>query len=398
VLAISSARRSRTTTAAAQSPLVHTWVSVACIGGPLALVALYLPPIFGDAAHHATAVTLLGVGAFAALTAIWCAYSRRISSPGGLYAFTTAVAGRRVGLVQATLWTISYLLYLLYTTDYVVYSILPSVVGGIAAWQPVLEIAIPVGLVAIVLAPLRVALTAVAAIAVAQVVVAVALVVASLGSSARPAGVAAGQGIRGSAASAGQVGLLFVCASLPLFLGGEVVGGGRTVRRSLVAAVGGVGALAVAAALPVDALPAYAGSEVPGAALAGEVLGRGFATAVGVGVAVSVLALVAVEYLALTRLAHAVAGWPVHAVARRLAVPLVVAAVVSLSAPEQFYADLLRPSLIALWLAQLPPVLAYPWFAAQTARLRARDIAITAVATALVGYGLAVAATSSVAT
>jgi hypothetical protein len=194
------------------------------------------------------------------------------------------------------------------------------------------------------------------------------------------------------------VGLLFVCASLPLFLGGDVIGGGRTVRRSLVAAVGGVGALTVAAALPIDRLPAYASSEVPGAALAGDVLGRGFATAVGVGVAVSVLALVVIEYLALTRLAHAVAGWPVGAVARWLAVPLLVAAVVSLSAPEQFYADLLRPSLLALWLAQLPPVLAYPRFAARTGRLRARDIAVTAVAAALIGYGLAVAVTSSVAT
>ncbi len=61
---------------------------------------------------------------------IWLRYAREISSSGGLFSFVEAAAGRRVALVQAAIWTVSYLLYLVYTTVYVVFDVLPSVLPG----------------------------------------------------------------------------------------------------------------------------------------------------------------------------------------------------------------------------------------------------------------------------
>jgi hypothetical protein len=62
-------------------------VAVTSFGGPLALAALNVPGIVAGSA--------------------------------------AASAGRRVALVQAGLWIVSYLLYLLYTTTQVVYDTLP---------------------------------------------------------------------------------------------------------------------------------------------------------------------------------------------------------------------------------------------------------------------------------
>jgi hypothetical protein len=92
-------------------------------------------------------------------------------------------------------------------------------------------------------------------------------------------------------------------------------------------------------------------------------VGAAAATAVGLGVAASVLGLMLVEYLALTRLLHVVTGRSPQRLAWWLAVPLVGAGPVSLIDPERFYADLLKPSLVALWLSQLIVVAAYPRFA-----------------------------------
>jgi hypothetical protein len=57
---------------------------------------------------------------------IWLRYAREIASSDGLFSLVEAAAGRRVALVQAAIWTVSYLLYLVYTTVDVVYDMLPS--------------------------------------------------------------------------------------------------------------------------------------------------------------------------------------------------------------------------------------------------------------------------------
>lgn len=369
-----------------QPPLLVAGLAVASVGGPLALVALYLPPILADARGHAAAAALGGVVAFAAPTLIWCRYSTRVAGPGGLAAFTAAAAGRRAGQLQAGLWVVSYLLYLLYTTDYVVYDLLPAAFPGAAPWRPVLEVALPLGIIAVVLAPLRTALRLLTVSAVAQLGVAVALI-----GVARTAPLAAGAApaATGSAGrAAGDVALLFICASLPVFLGGEVRGSGVTVRRTLGWTVAGVGALVIATALPAASMSRFASADLPGTSLARAAGHPGLGAAVGLGVAASVLSLVVVEYLALARLTHAVTAWPVLGVTRWLAVPLIAASFVSLANPGRFFADLLRPSLVALWLAQLVPVLVYPRMAVRTAGWRASDVCATVVATALLGYGL----------
>jgi hypothetical protein len=307
-------------------------------------------------------------------------------------AFTSAAAGRRVGQIQALLWLTSYALYLLYTTDYVVYDILPAFAPSTLPWRTGLELVLPLVVVAVVVAPLRVSFTVLALSAVGQFVLAIALVVIAAGAhSSAAVGVAAvgsATSMGSASRAAGNIALLFTCASLPLFFGGDVAGRGRTVARSIGGSVAAVGALVVVAALPSASMSRFASAEIPGVAIARAAGFGGFGLALGVGVAVSVMSLVVIEYLAVARLMHALTGRSLRTVTRWLAVPLVAASAAALAAPGRFYDDLLRPSLVALWLAQLVPVVAYPTFAARLGRLRASDLAASGAATALFGFGL----------
>jgi hypothetical protein len=127
---------------------------------------------------------------------------------------------------------------------------------------------------------------------------------------------------------------------------------------------------------------------VPAAGLARDAGGAGYAAVLVAGVAASTLALVVVEYVALTRLVHAVTGVPVRTVSRLLVVLLTAAAAAAAIAPGRLSATLLRPSLVALWLALLVPVIGYPAFRRRFAALTLVDVAAAVVATALFGYGL----------
>ena len=103
-------------------------VAVTSFGGPLALAALYAPGIVAGAASASAGLAMVAaVVVFAFPLAIWLRYARQVNGPGGLYSFVEAAAGRRVALVQAGLWIVSYLLYLLYTTAQIVYDTLPAV-------------------------------------------------------------------------------------------------------------------------------------------------------------------------------------------------------------------------------------------------------------------------------
>jgi hypothetical protein len=61
-------------------------------------------------------------------------------------------AGRRVALAQAAVRTLSYLLYIVYTTVQIVYETLPQVLPGEARYQTVLALAIPVAVAATMIA------------------------------------------------------------------------------------------------------------------------------------------------------------------------------------------------------------------------------------------------------
>jgi hypothetical protein len=364
--------------------------SVAAIGGPLALAVIYVP---GAAdMRSAGLVTLLGAALYAAPLLIWLRFSREVVSPAGLAGFVEAAAGRRLALVQAAVWAFSYFLYLPYTVTDIVYEMLSVVFPGIEPWRPALQLALPVLIVGLVVAGTVPALRVLAASAIVQLGILVVLgaaVIHHVGAPARSFTEA--HGIRPGAAN---VALLFVCGSLPLFLAPEVAGGGRTIRRVLpiAAVVTSVYVLFVVFAFAaVD--PALRGSDLPGYAIAGVYSGRALAIVVGVGAAASVAGLIVAEYLALSRLLHAYTGIPVQRIVRLLAVPFIALDALSLVDPEWFDHNLLRPSLIALYLSQLIVFAAYPLY-----RRRPVDLALASIAFGVMAWGLWRGITTPVAT
>lgn len=366
--------------------------AVAAIGGPLALPSL-LPGVAGDAISSAGLVVLLALLLFLAPLAIWLSFSRRVVSPGGLSAFVGAAAGRRTAVAHGWIWAFSYFLYLPFTVTFVVYDVLAPVFPGIEPYRSALELLLPVAVVGAVLAPLRWCLAGLGVLAAAQLVLLVVLAAVTLSHTG---------GVHGSfrvhegdqtARAAAGVALLFICASLPLYLGAEVRGGSRTVRRWVAAAVAIVGAAFLLAAAPLALVPQrLLDAAVPGAAIAQAYSGRGLAVAVGLLTAASALALIVAEYLALARLIHWLHGPPVRTVLLWIAVPFLAADAISLVGPDRFYGDLLKPSLGALFVSQLIVFAVYPRF-----RRGATAIAVAAVASGLVVWGLytLVAGTSS---
>ena len=133
-------------------PVAFLGVAIVSFGGPLALAALYAPTIVADASASAGLVTVSAAVVFGVPLLVWLRYSRHVATSGGLYGFVEAAAGRRVALAQAALWTASYLLYLLYTTASIVYDILPVVLPGVGPYQPLVEVALPLVLAAVMLA------------------------------------------------------------------------------------------------------------------------------------------------------------------------------------------------------------------------------------------------------
>ena len=367
-----------------------TFVALAIVstGGPLALAALYAPSVVDDVAGSAGLVGVLGAAVFALPLMIWLRYARDIQSSGGLFAFVEAAAGRRVALVQASIWTISYLLYLLYTTEYVVYDIIPTTLPGARPYRPLLEIAIPVVVAGIVLGGRSLVTPVLCALAIAQLAL-VAMVATVAISHAHPASSFTTTTDAGSIATAsGNTALFFVCGSLPLFFGGEVRRARQTIRRGIVFAYALVAVAIVASVFPLAANPAFTHAEIPGMSLAGVYVGHSAAVSVGIGVAASVVGVMLVEYLALTRLFHAVRGVSLRTAAKVVAVPLIVAAPVSLINPDRFYDELLKPSLVALWLSQLIVVAVFPLFVRRREGLRIPAIIVTIGAVGIVLYGL----------
>lgn len=363
-------------------------VTVTSLGGPLALAALYAPNIVADANASAGLATLAAAVVFGAPLVIWLRYSRQVADSGGLYAFVQAAAGRRVALLQAGLWIVSYLLYLLYTTAVIVYDTLPAVLPGVRPYRPVLEIAIPVALAAVMIAGRAVTLAVTGALAVGQMALVGVLAGLAASHHAPAASFGAGAPAGALATASGQTALLYICGSLPLFLGGEVARPGRTVRRGLVGGYLLVAAGVIAAAFPLAAEAAFTRAPIPGMALAQAYSGRSLAVTVGVGSAVSIAGVMLVEYLALSRLLHAVSRRPVRSVIRLLAVALVGTAPITLLDPEGLYYDLLKPSLIALWLSQLVVFAVYPRFAARHGGRRLPAWSLATAASAFAIYGL----------
>ena len=363
-------------------------VTVASLGGPLALAALYAPAIVaGKPSGSAGFVAVAGSVAFAVPLAVWLRYSRSIADSGGLYAFVKAAAGRRVALVQAALWAFSYVLYLAYTTASVVYETLPTVLPGVRPYRPLLEIAIPVALAAVMLAGRATTLVVIGMLAAGQLVLVGALASVTVGHDAPAHSFAVPAASTDVANASGQLALLFVCGSLPLFLGGEVTRPRRTIRRGLLGGYLLTAAGVAAVIFPFEQNPAFLREPIPGMSVAQVFSGHSLAVAIGVGVAASVVGVMLVEFLALSRLLCAVLKRPPSVIIRALSAVLVLSAPITLLAPVRIYEDLLKPSLVALWLSQLVVFAVYPRFARRGGHTRRSDWALSLGATAFAGFG-----------
>ena len=363
------------------SPLLFVGFAVASIGGPLALLN-FLPATAGDdGIESAGLVVALAVAVFAAPLTLWLVYSRRVVSRGGLTAFVEAAAGRRAALVHGWIWALAYFLYLPYTITFVVYDVLAPVFPGIGPYRWVLELVLPVAIVLLVLAPLRLALVSLLAVGLAQLVLL--LVLGGVMLANVPARFAEQPEADPTARAVAGTALLFICSSLPLYLGAEVRGRSRTVRRGLAVAVAVVGLCFFVAALGMSTVPnPLFEFPVPAAAIAKYYSGRPLEVAVALGVGIGTLALVVAEYLALGRLLHWLHGPPLRRVLIWIAVPFVAADVISLINPDEFYDKLLKPSLGALFISQLIVFLVFPLF-----QRGLRWIPLVGIASGLAAWG-----------
>ncbi len=326
---------------------------------------------------------------FGAALTIWLRYSREVAGPGGLFAYVEAAAGRPVALAQAAIWIFSYFLYLVYTTVQIVYDLLPSVLPGERSAQTALALAIPAVLVAVMVAGRGATLAVMGVIAVGQLVLAGVLdgvTVAHIGT--RASSFAPGAPAGSLAKAGAQTSLLYVCGSLPLFLGGELAVPARTIRRVLVGTFGLCGVLVALAVAPLASSPGLLRTAIPGVSVAEQFSTLGIARAIGIGVAVSTAGLILVEYLALTRLVHALGRWQLRSVTLVIGVAMLVAAPLTLIDPAGWYSTLSQPSLVALWVSQLIVFLVYPRFARRHRQPVRPAWALSLVASGLAVYGV----------
>lgn len=370
-------------------PWAFTGVAVASLGGPLALAALITPGLLQDASDSAGLAVLASLVVFGAPLVIWLRYSRHVNSSGGLYAFVEAAAGRRVALVQAAIWSFSYLLYVIYTTVQIVYDLLPVVVPGERRYETLLALLIPVLVAGVMIAGRTVTLIVIGLMAVGQLALAGLLDGVTLAHISAPlstfgTGAPAGPLVKAGA----QTSLLYICAGLPLFLGGELAAPVRTIRWGLLGSYLATGIVVVLAVAPLAAAPGLTRTEVPGVSLMQQYAGSGWAETMGIGLAVSVAGVIVCEYLALSRLLHAVGNWRLRPVTIGIGAVIVLAAPFSLIDPDGFYNTLIKPSLIALWLSQLIVFLVYPRFASRHGQRALPAWALTLVASGLTVYGL----------
>jgi amino acid transporter len=358
---------------------------------PLSLAALNVPGAIAGtgASGSAGLVVVIATAVFAIPMLIWLRYSRHINGSGGLYDFVKAAAGPRVALVQAAIWTISYLLYIVYTTEQIVYEVLPAVFPGVSSLQTSLALLIPVAVCAVMVGGRRITMMAAGLLAVSQLAVAgildgVTLANINTPASSFGAGAPAGQLAKASFMTS----LLYICGSLPLFLGGELARPAMTIRRGLTGIYLLTAAVILLAVAPLVAAPELMGTAIPGVAVMQRFAGTGLARAVGVGLALSIGGVILAEFFALTRLVHAVTSWALRPVTLAIAGFVLVAAPLMLINPTDLYDQLLKPSLVALWVSQLIVFVVYPMFAVKHGHRLLPACVLSAGASGLAIYGL----------
>jgi hypothetical protein len=308
-----------------------------------------------------------------------------------------AATGIAVARIQAAFWIFSYLLYLVYTVPFIVYDLLPGVFPQSTHYQPLLDVSLVLLITALMLSSLIIALSVMALLAGFQLVLAVVLAAVTLGHLGVPAGSFVGHGnLAAVLQGAGRTSTLYICASLPLFLGGEVRGGARAVRQGITWAFAAVAALAVIAVFPLaNARESLINSSIPGGAIAQAASGQPFSRLVGVGVGLSVAGLIIAEFIALSRLLSAITRRPSRQMVVVISMLFLAGSLLSLLNPQGAYGFLLKPSLVALWISQLLVVAVYPWFVRRRRSIRLGDVALATGASLVMLIGLYTAVSSS---
>jgi hypothetical protein len=144
----------------------------------------------------------------------------------------------------------------------------------------------------------------------------------------------------------------------------------------------------VLAVAPLASAPGLLSTAIPGVAVVEQFASSGLAKLIGIGIAVSTAGVIVCEYLALTRLLHAITRSSTRTIAVAIGVLIVLAAPFSLIDPIGFYNSLVEPSLIALWLSQLIVFAVYPRFATKRGQRPLPAWALTVIASGLAAYGL----------
>ncbi|MGO9882117.1 MAG: hypothetical protein ACLPV4_03780, partial [Solirubrobacteraceae bacterium] len=173
-----------------------------------------------------------------------------------------------------------------------------------------------------------------------------------------------------------------------LFLGGELARPALTIRRGLVGAFVITALVVVLAVAPLASAPGLLSTAIPGVAVVEQFASTGLAKLIGIGIAVSTAGVILCEYLALTRLLHAITRSSMRTIAVAIGVVIVLAAPVSLIDPIGFYNTLVEPSLVALWLSQLIVFAVYPRFASRQGQRAPPAWTLTVIASGLAVYGL----------
>lgn len=369
-------------------PSLLAGFAVASIGGPLALAYQLLPDVIGSAGLPSIGlVTLVALALFAFPVAVWYRYSARIASAGGLYAFVEAAAGRTAARIHGAVWIVSYFLYLPATVTFLVYELLPSLAPGIAPYRATLELLVPLAVTAAVLAPLRLSLAPVALFAAAQLGLLVVLGGAEIGRVGFPLSSLGTHGNLGAVArGTGTGSLLFLCASLPLYLGAEVRRSKAVMGRTIAGASALVGLCVLFAVIPLAAVSqSLVGAELPAYAIAGAYLGHGTALVAGYATLLSILVLVFAEFVALGRLLTAMAPVGLRPAVLGIGALFLASDAAALLGPNRTYEDMVRPSLGALYLSLLIVFVVYPLFERSRRLVLAAPVAL--VASAPLAYG-----------
>ncbi|MGH9107431.1 MAG: hypothetical protein ACRDZX_16715, partial [Acidimicrobiales bacterium] len=364
-------------------------LAIASVGGPLGLVALVVPSTVAGVASSSGLVALLGSLAFVFPLLAWYRYSSNLASCGGLYSFVEAAAGTRVARAQGVVWAVGYFLYLPWTMPYVTYGILPAAFPGVRPYRALLTVAIPAAMVLGLVAWRLGTFFLAAAVGAAQVILVGVLTSLEISGGGGAKSMALHVPATTAFHSAGLVSLLFVCGSLPLYLGSEVRNARAVTSRGLVAGIGIGAACAVVGSLSLARFPsAFLGAEVPGWLLGRSLGGQALGDAVAAVTALSVLTLVLLEYVALTRLLHAMARVRPGRAELGVGVAFIASAALTLINPGAAYQRLATPSLVALYLSLAVVFFVYPRFRRPRGRWLARDFLVAGPATALMLYGL----------